>query len=172
MAPVPIIRARIPGSRIMRPSGTTQAVYKTPVTHFSLVRFAPGNKLEGYEYEERPLCPLVLTDEDRGGGHGSGAGEEGDDETTHVSETEYDDEEEGGEEEGGASETEYNGEDEEGDGAQPDPLLMLSSAAVSSSGFPPAQLRPATVKRHIYIVKDSDDEADGPSEEVVEEDVV
>jgi len=156
----------------MRPSGTTKAAYKTPVKHFSLVRFAPGNKLGGYEYEERPLCPLVLTKEDLGGGRGQPS-EEGDDETTHVSETEQ-------EGEGDESETEYHGEDEEeeeedegeGDGAQPDPLFMLPPPALSSSGFPPAQLRPATAKRKIYIVKDSDDEADGPSEEVVEEDVI
>ena len=157
MAPVPVIRARLPGSRILPHNWTTKAAYKTPVKHFSLVRFAPGNKLGGYEYEERPLLPLVLTNEDLGGARAQPSEEE-DDETTHVSETEE----------------EYQGEEEEGegDGAQPDPLFMLPPPALSSSGFPPAQLRPATVKRKIYIVKDSDDEADGPSEEVVEEDMI
>lgn len=162
MAPVPVIRARLAGSRIMRPIGYTKAAaHRTPLRYFSLVRFVPGNKLEGYEAEGRPLCPLILNKEDLGEGRSE-------DETTHVSETEYESEEE--EEE---SETENEGEDDENrDGAQPDPLLMLSSAALVTPAFPAAQLRPATVKRHIYIVKDSDDEADGPSEEVVEEHLV
>lgn len=161
MAPTPVIRARLPGGRIMRPaaakgvSALTQVPPRTPATQFSLVRFVPGNKLAGYEYEQRPLCPLVLTAEDLGG-----VVAESDDETTHVSETEYDGEEE---------------EDEEDrDGAQPDPLLMLSRAASSSAPpprFPPAQLRPAvtTTTRRVYVVKDSDAESDGVSEEYVEE---
>lgn len=161
MAPVPVIRARIASTRIMRPTGYTKAAPRTPATHFSLVRFVPGNKLDGYEAEERPLFPLVLTKEDLGGARESETEYEGEEEeeeeeeTTHVSETEYDSEDE-----------------EDRDGAQPDPLLMLSSAARVAPAFPPAQLRPAAVKRHIYIVKDSDDEADGPSEEVVEEHLV
>jgi hypothetical protein len=149
----------------MRSTGTTKAAYKTPVKHFSLVRFVPGNKLGGYESEERPLLPLVLTKEDLGQGRAQPSEE--DDETTHVSETE----EEGEEEEISEAETVYYGEEEgegKGDGAQPDPLLMLSSTAVSPSRSPPAQLRSAPVKRHIYIVKDSDDEEDGPSELVEE----